>query len=360
LSGCRIRLMRGLYVFLPFSDFINSQILRLHLRGRRSYFDLIHARTDYSASVYSYIAGLVRIPMVWDCRGDSFHEIEYSLSKRPRLPALLRRSILKAVVERERRAAHACKAANFVSKLLFERKSRSLHGKRSFVIPCAVSGSYFYFSSELRVEYRKRLNLDVDAVVLVYSGGMSTYQGFAKYIDLFAQMLKTRDPRLHLLIVSPDEAKAREVIADKLPQDVYTVRSARYEEVNGYLNAADYGALLRDNNKINDVSSPTKFGEYCLTGLRVILDGNVQQAFGISQAIENYESYGDVLRGKQLRKVQDHERSAIASRSQHFFSRTYLNRFYDELYRGVITEMEGPPSEMNIDSIGEHVGRTAI
>ena len=334
LSTCRVRILRGVYVFVPFSDLINSIILWFHLRWSAGRFDLVHARTDYSASVYSYIAESVRIPMIWDCRGDPFFETEYSLSKRANIPLFLRRIILSAITSQERRAGDASVAATFVSNGLLERKSRSLHGKPGFVIPCSVSRTYFYFSSQLRDEYRKRIGFEGDAIVLVYSGAMSTYQGFEKYVDLVLQLLTRGDSTVRLLIVTPDQAKARDYVANRLPEHVYALCSAKFEEMNGYLNAADHGMLLRDSNRINDVSSPTKFGEYCLAGLPVILDGNVQQAVEISGAIKNHESYHEVLTGKKLVRAEDCERAAIASRSQQFFSREYLNASYDAMYRG--------------------------
>ena len=341
LSTSRVRLLRGIYQFLPFSDLINALVLLFHIRHSSQRFDLVHARTDYSASVYSYIARFVRAPMVWDCRGDSFHETEHSLSKRPRVPRFVKRPILRAIIDQETRAGNACSVANFVSKGLFERKSRSLHGKPHFVIPCAVSSKYFYFDAQLRVEYRSRLGFDRDAVVLVYSGAMSTYQGFEKYADLVLQILLTGDQRVRFLVVTPDHARAMDHLVDRLPRRVYTLCSASYEEMNGYLNAADYGALLRERNRINDVSSPTKFGESCLAGLPVILDGNVQQAREISAEVGNSESYEAVVSGKTLVPVQNDERAQIASRSQRIFARRYLNATYDEMYRAALNDISG-------------------
>ena len=49
------------------------------------------------------------------------------------------------------------------------------------------------------------------------------------------------------------------------------LRSGRIAEFNDFLNAADFGFILRERNKINRVACPTKFAEYCLTGLPVII-----------------------------------------------------------------------------------------
>ena len=52
-------------------------------------------------------------------------------------------------------------------------------------------------------------------------------------------------------------------------------------EVFKYLNAADFGILFRENTIMNNVASPTKFAEYMLCGLPVI----------ISEGVGDYSSY---------------------------------------------------------------------
>ena len=352
LGTLKIRLLRGVYVFLPFSAQVNAFILWCHLRLSTEKFDLIHARADYSAAVYSFIARLAGVPMLWDCRGDSYAETEQALAKRGRVPRLVQRTILRAVERQEALAGATCVAANFVSRLLEARKSRSLHGQPSFVIPCPVSSQYFHLDPRLRVERRAELGYAPDDLVLVYSGAMSTYQSFEAYVDLVGKMMRSGDVHVRLLIVTPDQDRARQYLAGRLPERVYRLRAAPYAAMNGYLNAADYGMLLRDQSPINDVASPTKFGEYCLAGLPVILDGNVQQTMEISTAIGNYESYADVANGKRLRPVDRTRRDAISFRARRFFSREYLNPEYARMYAAAIAMR--PAAQRRREASGAH------
>ena len=41
------------------------------------------------------------------------------------------------------------------------------------------------------------------------------------------------------------------------------------------LSAADFGLLLRENNIVNNVASPTKFAEYLMAGLPVIISNGI-------------------------------------------------------------------------------------
>lgn len=330
-----VRLLKGVYVFLPFSDLINALILLFHLRLERAQFDLVHARTDYSASVYSYIARFARIPLIWDCRGDSYAETEQALANRSRIPSFVRNLILRAVERQERRAGAVCEAANFVSHRLRARKKRSLSGQPTFVIPCAVSSRYFFFDSGLRGEVRAALGYSHDDVVLVYSGAMSQYQSFHSYVQLLQRLAANGDTRLRLLVVTPDIERAAACLASRLPSHLYELRTATYGEMNGYLNAADFGMLLREKSPINDVASPTKFGEYCLAGLPVILDGNVEQTVEIAAVLGNGTSCVQLEEGARLQVVDEETRKAIAQRAMKFFARECLNTDYQQMYSAV-------------------------
>lgn len=333
LCNCRVRLLRGVYVFLPLSDLLNALILLFHIKRSGLHLDLVHARTDYSAAVYSWIRNLVGAPMIWDCRGDSYREVEYSLSKRKRVPGFVKAGILAAAKRDEAKAGSCCVAANFVSSGLLARKARSLHGQPAFTIPCPVSGVYFHFDEGLRKDYRTRLGYRRDDLVLIYSGGISTYQGFDAYVDLVARISKAGGSNVRLLVVTPDVRQAQTYISGQLPDHVYKLCSATYAEMNGYLNAADYGALLRARNEINDVASPTKFGEYCLAGLPVVLDGNVQQALEVSKAIGNYTSYTRLMDGERLVPWDAKKRADISLLARRFFAREVLNEEYDRMYK---------------------------
>ncbi len=70
-------------------------------------------------------------------------------------------------------------------------------------------------------------------------------------------------------------------------QGYIRVIEAAYHEVNSYLNAADAGFLLREKNLLNEGASPTKFAEYCLTGLAVIMENTVKDAFDMARTLGN-------------------------------------------------------------------------
>ena len=54
-----------------------------------------------------------------------------------------------------------------------------------------------------------------------------------------------------------------------------------YTKVNNYLNASDFGLLIREDNRANNAGSPTKFAEYALTGLQIISSPSVSDYFNL-------------------------------------------------------------------------------
>jgi hypothetical protein len=55
----------------------------------------------------------------------------------------------------------------------------------------------------------------------------------------------------------------------------YNVSAVNHTEIFNLLQMGDFGFLLRDRSVVNQVASPTKFGEYCLCGLPVITTSSV-------------------------------------------------------------------------------------
>ena len=67
----------------------------------------------------------------------------------------------------------------------------------------------------------------------------------------------------------------------------YQVRTAPFERVNEYLNAADVAFMLRRPDPLNLVASPTKFAEYCLTGLPIVMGNTIEQSYSIARELGN-------------------------------------------------------------------------
>lgn len=330
LSQSQVRLFHGLWYYIPFSEIINALLLMYYFWRFRPSVDFIHARADFAAAISGIASKLLRVPVIWDCRGDA--EAEFKAAYRPsNLGGHLFKCIfLRLIRWRTDFAASACARAIFVSEELRERKWRYAGQKPSKVIPTSVAQDAFFFSPNLRQDARYQLRFTPELRVLLYSGGIVGYQHFPAYIRLFSA-LRHNDGDLHFLVVTPHVERAQQMLED-LPQGSWTLCSAPFQEMNAYYNAADFGILLREHNAVNEVASPTKFGEYCLTGLPVIMNDSVKQSFQFALEFGNLIPYRDDLSANDLVPKTAEERALIARKSAEKLSRESVAESYKSIY----------------------------
>lgn len=159
------------------------------------------------------------------------------------------------------------------------------------VFPGAADSHLFYYSKSLRNSIRKKLNIDSDEIWVVYSGRLEMKWEIPEKIFTFFEKLYLLDQRFRLMIISPDVGIANNLMVNHRFDNIVKIKSAELSEVNNYLNAADVGILLRENIPMNNVASPTKFAEYLMSGLPVIIS---QGVFDFAKEIDR-TGYGVVV-----------------------------------------------------------------
>jgi glycosyltransferase involved in cell wall biosynthesis len=328
LAECELRVFRAVRPAIPFSALINGLLLRWQLR-RVPEPDLIHARADYTAAVCAF-AKHSRVGLIWDCRGDTVSETAERLAQWPRLPRWVKKLKLRSVVQIRRRAAAACNAAIFVTQPLADLCGAGIAAKPIAVIPTAASEDLFFFDPALRERTRKFLGFQPSHRVFVYSGSLASIQRFEDLVNLFAAIHDSdRDARL--LILTPESESAKRQLASFDHQSV-VVLSAALQDLNKYLNAADAAFMLRQAMPVNTVALPTKFAEYCLTGLPVIMTEAVPEACRIATKLDNWAR----LDGDRIRWPPSFHRADVARQARLLLGKQHLAPRYAELYRSVL------------------------
>ena len=324
-TGCRVRVLRGVRPAVPSSRWLNGlQLGRVFGNGRPP-FDLVHARTDYTAATMGPIARRHGIPMIWDCRGNSVAEFEARADQGGVAKALLRRWRSAKLVEDRRVAAQHAAGALFVSEPLQALCAPLLGDKPAAVIPCVASQKDMHFDPGLRQTTRAALSLSDDVTVFIYSGSLVAYQCFSQTVDLFRSIHASR-PQTHLLVITPQKAEA-DAILSRLPDGSFTSLAARYQAVNAYLNAADLAFMLREDTPVNQVASPTKFAEYCLTGLPVIMTDAVRDSARTAERIGNRIA----PEPEAILAAPNLNRAAVSQRAGELLSRSRFQPIYEKL-----------------------------
>lgn len=137
------------------------------------------------------------------------------------------------------------------------------------VIPTCVDFDNFpLFKEEIRNQIRKKLNIDLNAKVLVYSGSMSGNYDIKEFSLLFKHFINLSVTN-KILIVSktPKEFIFNKLDADKLDTSKFIIVDSEFSNVYKYLQASDIGLILYKRAFSTIGRSPTKLGEYWASGI---------------------------------------------------------------------------------------------
>ncbi len=137
------------------------------------------------------------------------------------------------------------------------------------VIPCGVNTERFDLPQATRESMRHEIRLH-DRIVLCYCGSLDTWQCITETLA-FAAALTRRRVQTALMILTRDDISPWQELLDQIGRinHDYFIINAEPSEVPLYLAAADMGLLLRREDPVNEVASPTKLGEYLAAGVPV-------------------------------------------------------------------------------------------
>jgi len=159
-------------------------------------------------------------------------------------------------------------------------RNRGFDPERIWVVPSCVDAKIFKYDAQARRKIREALGLG-DAPVAIYSGSMRKWQIPERMFALFTAMYE-RDRNVRFLFLTNDGHEAlRHFKASRIPEENFHLLSAGGRELAEYLSAGDVGILLRKNDIVNAVASPTKFGEYLRCGLGVIATDGIGDFSGL-------------------------------------------------------------------------------
>ena len=160
-----------------------------------------------------------------------------------------------------------------------------------------------------------------DITVFCYAGALSVWNFPRSFEELSRKILK--DPRNRLIILSH---QIDELDENKIFESKQCIKmSVSHREVSAYLQASDYGILLRKKAVTNQVASPSKFADYMGAGCKVIISPEIGDFTDFVVA----NDCGLVYRGKKdnqriecLGEVVRTERERIKELSEQIFTRS--------------------------------------
>ena len=168
------------------------------------------------------------------------------------------------------------------------------------IVPCCVSDEWF--DRATTTDALATLDVPTDGVIVAYAGTMANWQCGREMMKLFAEIHRQDATAFFLLLVPKSDQRKTSSWADEfgLPASSYHLHEVAHREVPAYLQAAHIGVLLRRDDPVNRVSSPTKFAEYLSAGIPVLMTDSV----GDYSDLAEEEKVGLVLSASMLDEDQ--------------------------------------------------------
>ncbi|MDD3534863.1 MAG: hypothetical protein PHC50_01765 [Candidatus Cloacimonetes bacterium] len=292
----------------------NVRFGKVFIQSRMNIFSLL-------APLFKWLPGLI---LVFEARGTAISEYLYGVQK-----GINKAGRDKRIRFREKstlRNAHLSICVSQTQKDFYLKEYNMLKKEKLLVIPGLADEKLFYYDEDLRTRMREELRLKNKTVIL-YTGRL--YRAWQQPDVVFKTFFKIAQEidNAFFLILTPDESIALEFFKKHgISGSAYLITYSELKGLNSFLNAADYGVLIREDQAINNHASPTKFSEYILSGLRVlisegvgdysqfVIDNDCGKVGKLSQGVVNI-TYAD------LRVSNDTERRRIASLGKKMLSK---------------------------------------
>lgn len=215
-----------------------------------------------------------RLKIIYDARAAAAEEYKYSYEP---LSARQQQRYCH-ILQDERRMVQM---ADIVFTVSYKLRSYLLNqvgssgNDKFYVNPCNADSKYFYFDENERLHERHLLNLP-DRFVVVYSGGLECNWHVPQEIFNTFLAIKDEIPEAFFMLLTHDLEFAKKLQGkNHIDNNDIVILSIDNMNVRPYLNAADVGLILREDVPMNNVASPTKFAEYVMCGLPVIISQGV-------------------------------------------------------------------------------------
>ena len=140
----------------------------------------------------------------------------------------------------------------------------------------------------------------------VYVGSMRVWQSFEDTVDLYAKIEKTFNYQSKLFVFTADQEIAVEVLRNK-GVEKYVIDYVPNEKLPSVLAGIKYGFILRKDNIVNRVATPTKISTYLSCGVIPIysscLEDFTEVAQNMTYAVSYSEDVIDKLKAIESRQI---------------------------------------------------------
>lgn len=199
--------------------------------------------------------------------------------------------------------------------------------KEHVVVPCTLSDPTAQ-GSDLPHADRGSLGLQETDIVLAYAGSIAGWQSFNLLGHLLGTILSSQ-PLVKVLFLSREDENIT-ALAARFPGRVLR-HWVDATDVPALLAICDHGLLVREDSITNRVASPTKFAEYLLAGLPVIITEHIGDYSGFVQREHAGICMGPVAAVPELQRTSEGTHIRMRSLALEHFSKASHDAAYRKL-----------------------------
>lgn len=176
--------------------------------------------------------------------------------------------------------------------------------------------------------------------VFVYAGGLAVWQCFEKTLDIYKSIENLGVPNTKLIVLTKDKEQAKKLILEK---DIKNYETGFYpkEELPKVLSGAKFGFVIREDNPVNNVATPTKISTYLSCGLIPVYSSCIR-AFDEQSKTMKYKvawcNDYDIVKIKDMMKNAP-DNNDVKTEYKDFFNQYYSNERHIETISKVLKEM---------------------
>lgn len=196
----------------------------------------------------------------------------------------------------EKRSAHYAHVIASGTRFMGERLQDEWHVRATFFrIPTVVNENKFSFDPAIGQRMRETLGIEQDQPVLFYTGKFGGLY-YAEEIPRAFALLREYEPRLHMLIVTPndDDYVHGMFDAEKVDRATYSICHSAYDEIEKYYFVGDLGLITIPPGPGQKFRSSIKVGEYLCAGMPFLTPAGVSEDYihateqDVGVVVENY------------------------------------------------------------------------
>ena len=236
----------------------------------------------------------------------------------------LRSFVLDAITKFAMKKAMAIFYVSEEMKKFEEGKSGISTDKKCFIMPCFNVSR----TETLQVDERK-----YKKNIFTYVGSLSKWQCFEETLDFYKKIEKI-DPNAELKIFTFAKDEARRIVERKSINNC-TVLSVAPEMMTEALADVKFGFVLREEDPVNCVATPTKLSSYLSAGVIPVFSKYLKDFYNKTKNFEYVVPVSDFKPTEKLKNllVEEIEIKKLISEYTELFNTYYNPQYYIKQYK---------------------------